>query len=209
LVDLDQVAENASADRISVNSASDSGPDQQIRSLLLHRVRPASEGGENALLDHEIAYIRLHMRYTARTPSIEWKTDAESQAAVKALEILLASDDPFIYRLTLQSGWGLISNNVLHDRSGFNDDVSQARLLYRLRYFDRISRIDHHCPPLVSHQFRRHETRRGKRLQIIVEPRPFHPIAQVELSLVLLKQRVVPVMDNPDIKLVIIPGVTP
>ena len=162
-------------------------PDRQIRSLLLHCVRPARQGGENALMDHEIAYIRLrdenpayiealmapdvmtlpanivdgvesrparsgpvfsvteagrlHMRYTARTHSIEWKQDAGTRAAVTALENLLASDDPFIYRLTLQAGWGLISNNVLHDRSGFNDEEEGPRLLYRMRYAESINRI--------------------------------------------------------------------
>jgi alpha-ketoglutarate-dependent taurine dioxygenase len=34
-------------------------PERQIRGLLLHCVSSASDGGENALLDHEIAYIRL------------------------------------------------------------------------------------------------------------------------------------------------------
>jgi len=81
----------------------------------------------------------LHMRYTARTHSIEWNSDATTRAAVSALKTLLASDDPFIFRMTLQPGWGLISNNVLHDRSGFNDDPNQSRLLYRLRYFDRVT----------------------------------------------------------------------
>ena len=81
----------------------------------------------------------LHMRYTARTHSIEWKTDATTQAAISALETLLASEEPYIYRLTLQPGWGLVSNNVLHDRSGFNDDTNHHRLLYRLRYFDRVT----------------------------------------------------------------------
>lgn len=158
--------------------------DQQIFALSLHCVRPAESGGENALLDHEIAYIRLrdlnpayitalmapdvmtipanvkqgveirparsgpvfsvhggrrlHMRYTARTHSIVWKQDALTQAAVRALETLLASRDPCIFRLTLQPGWGLISSNVLHDRSRFEDNAESSRLLYRLRYFDRI-----------------------------------------------------------------------
>jgi len=161
------------------------GLDQQIYSLLLHCVHPAREGGENALLDHEIAYIRLrdenpehvqalmapdamtipanveedtvlrparcgtvfspydkkhlHMRYTARKHSIEWKNDDRTRAAVAALEKLLASDDPFIFRATLQPGWGLISNNVLHNRSHFDDDPQHPRLLYRLRYFDRVN----------------------------------------------------------------------
>ena len=33
--------------------------DAQIRAMLLHCVRPAASGGENALLDHEMAYIYL------------------------------------------------------------------------------------------------------------------------------------------------------
>lgn len=154
--------------------------DQQIRALCLHCVRPAKEGGENALMDHEVAYIRLreenpeyiqalmspnamtipenvkdgimirpdrtgpvfsvndnklHMRYTARARNVIWKPDAITLAAITALESLWHSNDPYIYRLTLQSGWGLISNNVLHDRSGFIDSENKPRLLYRLRYF--------------------------------------------------------------------------
>jgi len=81
----------------------------------------------------------LHMRYTARTRSIVWKDNAITQAAVKTLEAYLKSDSPFIYRAILQSGQGLISNNVLHDRSGFEDSDVIKRLLYRLRYYQRIA----------------------------------------------------------------------
>jgi len=35
------------------------GPGHMIRSMLLHCIRKAAEGGQNGLLDHEIAYIRL------------------------------------------------------------------------------------------------------------------------------------------------------
>ncbi|GMQ89499.1 MAG: hypothetical protein BMS9Abin09_0990 [Gammaproteobacteria bacterium] len=34
-------------------------PDEQIRGVILHCVQPADEGGENAFMDHEIAYIQL------------------------------------------------------------------------------------------------------------------------------------------------------
>jgi hypothetical protein len=34
-------------------------PEQRIRAMLLHCVRPARSGGVNALLDHELAYIAL------------------------------------------------------------------------------------------------------------------------------------------------------
>ncbi|HEY5762879.1 MAG TPA: TauD/TfdA family dioxygenase [Rhodocyclaceae bacterium] len=41
-------------------------PERTIRAMILHCVRPASKGGANALLDHEIAYIML------RDESPEW-----------------------------------------------------------------------------------------------------------------------------------------
>jgi len=160
-------------------------PERQIQGLLLHCVSAAASGGENALLDHEIAYIQLrdrnpdyvralmaanvmtipsnnengeqlrparsgpvfsvqadgslHMRYTARTRSIEWSPDPLTRAAVMALEDLLDSASPYIFRATLQDGQGLISNNILHDRSGFEDDAAHTRQLYRLRFYQRIA----------------------------------------------------------------------
>jgi len=160
--------------------------DHQIKALLLHCVSPAVSGGENALLDHEIAYIRLrqanpayidalmqpdvmmipaninkdgkvirpdrygpvfsilddgnlHMRYTARTRSIAWKQDKVVLEAVALLHGYLHSESPYIYRGTLQSGQGLVSNNVLHDRSGFEEDDEHKRLLYRMRYYQRLA----------------------------------------------------------------------
>jgi hypothetical protein len=82
----------------------------------------------------------LHMRYTARTRSIVWKDDAVTRQAVAFLEQLLNSDSPQVFRLQLAPGMGLVCNNVLHDRTGFDDDPSQPRLLYRARYLDRITR---------------------------------------------------------------------
>jgi len=160
--------------------------DKQIQGLLLHCVQPASSGGENALLDQEMAYLllreknpefihllmqndvmtipprlnehneivrkaetgpvfsinpktgNLHMRYTIRTHHIIWKEDPATQAALAALSDILHSDSPLIFRGKLESGMGLISNNVLHDRSGFNDTDKPHRLIYRARYYDRI-----------------------------------------------------------------------
>jgi alpha-ketoglutarate-dependent taurine dioxygenase len=34
-------------------------PGQQIRAILMHCVSPAAEGGENALLDHEMVYLQM------------------------------------------------------------------------------------------------------------------------------------------------------
>jgi len=160
-------------------------PQRTIRGMVLHCVRSAAEGGENRLMDHEMAYLllrdenpehiralmqpdamtipervdetdgvrpeqvgpvfslnpdgSLHMRYTARTRSIVWKQDAVTRAAVAALEKILAAELPHIYLLKLEPGMGLLCNNVLHDRAAFSDDPARTRLLYRARYYDRIS----------------------------------------------------------------------
>jgi alpha-ketoglutarate-dependent taurine dioxygenase len=155
-------------------------PQRKIGGMILHCVRSAQVGGENKLMDHELAYLllreenpehiralmqldamliperldergvaraaqsgpvfsldgnnRLHMRYTARTRSIVWRQDVATLAAVSALERILNSAVPYIYRVRLESGMGLLCNNVLHDRAAFSDDPSHPRLLYRARY---------------------------------------------------------------------------
>ena len=81
---------------------------------------------------------QLHMRYTARTRSISWKQDEATQAAVAAIEKLLAEDLPWKFQHKLAAGMGLICNNVLHDRTGFVDTPAQKRVMYRARYYDRI-----------------------------------------------------------------------
>ncbi len=82
----------------------------------------------------------LHMRYTARTRSIAWKDDPSTRQAVAFLEQLLNNDSPQVFRLQLAPGMGLVCNNVLHDRTGFDDDPSHPRLLYRARYLDRVAK---------------------------------------------------------------------
>ncbi len=158
-------------------------PQQRIRAFILHCVRPAAAGGENRLLDPEIAYIllrdadpeyvralsapdamtvpaneegsaamrpaqtgpvfstdgsALHMRYTARTRSIEWRPDEATRAAARFLQQLLDTGSPYVFTLRLAAGQGLVCNNVLHDRSAFVDDAKSGRLDYRARYGDRV-----------------------------------------------------------------------
>jgi len=83
----------------------------------------------------------LHMRYTARTRSIEWKQDDMVKQAVSYLEHLLASDMPYIYHYRLQANEGILSNNVLHARTKFENgrEAGEQRLMYRARYCDRIT----------------------------------------------------------------------
>jgi hypothetical protein len=80
---------------------------------------------------------RLHMRYTNRARNIAWRDDPLTTEAVAYLKDVLHRDTPWHVHGRLESGWGLVSNNVLHTRTGFTDgDV--PRLLYRARYYDRI-----------------------------------------------------------------------
>ena len=160
---------------------------RQVRAWLLYCARPASEGGDNELLDHEIAYIRirdenpewiralmaadaftipsntehgeeirpdhsgpvfsvsavdgsLHMRYSARQRNVIWKDDAPTLEAAAFLLDLFKRGDDHMFRYRLQSGEGVISNNVLHRRDGFREDPASGakRLIYRARYFQRL-----------------------------------------------------------------------
>jgi hypothetical protein len=162
-------------------------PEQQVRAVLLHCIRPALTGGDNQLLDHEIAYIQLrdenpdyiaalmatdvmtipanveqgtelrmaqtgpvfsiepltgalHMRYTARTRSIVWKSSTLVSAALTYLQKLFNEDSPYVFHGRLAPNQGIICNNILHNRSGFTDgdNPEQKRLLYRMRFYDRI-----------------------------------------------------------------------
>jgi hypothetical protein len=161
--------------------------ERRIRGMVLHCVRPAASGGENALLDHELAYIavrdrspallralmqpdamtiparveacgvaraacsgpvfsvddegQLHMRYTARTRSIEWKRD-DATAAAAALLREVMDNSPDVWRVRLEAGMGVVGHNVLHDRSAFRDEAAQPRLLLRARFLDRVSALE-------------------------------------------------------------------
>ncbi len=158
---------------------------RRVRAVLLHCVHDAATGGDGAVLDPDIAYIRLrdanpafidalehpecmtipantgtegeirpaacgpvfsydhasgalHMRYSARKKNILWRDDATTTAAREFLSDLLADENGPVLRYRLQPGQGLISNNVLHNRTAFEDGPGQKRLLYRARFFDRI-----------------------------------------------------------------------
>jgi alpha-ketoglutarate-dependent taurine dioxygenase len=81
----------------------------------------------------------LHMRYTARTRSIAWRGDEATRAALAFLMAWLDSEPPCCFSVRLEPGMGIVAHNVLHDRSGFDDDPARPRLLYRARYLDRIA----------------------------------------------------------------------
>ena len=160
-------------------------PSRQVRAVVLHCARSAAEGGENALFDPEIAYIRLrdenpnfitalehpecmtipansdvrgeirpavsgpvfsydvhsgaiHMRYSARKKNIQWRDDEITKTARDFLSEILADDKGPVFHYRLQAGEGLISNNVLHNRTAFEDSPGHGRLIYRARFYDRM-----------------------------------------------------------------------
>lgn len=80
----------------------------------------------------------LHMRYSARKRNIEWREDAVTQQAVERITELLV-DEAITLKCRLDKGQGIICNNVLHNRTGFEDNDEQQRLVYRARYYDRIA----------------------------------------------------------------------
>jgi hypothetical protein len=79
----------------------------------------------------------LHMRYTDRKRNILWRNDPLTAAALACLREVLYGHTHWHLEGRLEPGWGLVSNNVLHTRTGF-DDGAKPRLLYRARYYDRI-----------------------------------------------------------------------
>jgi len=89
-------------------------------------------------IDEQSGY--LDMRYSARARNIIWRDDAVTMKAREFLTHIL-KNDPLIVRHKLQSGQGVISNNVLHNRTGFTDggEAGEARLMYRIRYQERIA----------------------------------------------------------------------
>jgi alpha-ketoglutarate-dependent taurine dioxygenase len=98
-------------------------------------IRPAQSG---PVFSVENATRSLHMRYTARTRSIEWKDDPVMPMATGFLSELLNGASDCIFRHRLQAGEGIICNNVIHGREAFRDGDGSVRLLYRARYHDRI-----------------------------------------------------------------------
>jgi len=92
---------------------------------------------------------RLAMRFTARKRNVRWRDDATTQSAVTALERVLSAD-PHIMRIKLGPGDGVICNNVLHNRIGFEADSEPGpgRLLYRIRSYDHVENPEFAVQPV-------------------------------------------------------------
>ncbi len=103
-------------------------------------VRPVSVGPVFSI-DHG-GY--LSMRYTARTRSIFWHDDRVTPLAAQALQEMLEQEDPLMLGLKLVPGQGILCNNVLHNRTGFDmgsEEVSarqSQRVMFRIRFHNRV-----------------------------------------------------------------------
>ena len=101
-------------------------------------IRPVSVG---PVFFADPATGRLQMRYTARTRSIEWRDDPATGEAVDFLRELLASE-PLTCTIRLKPGQGILNNNVLHNRTEFEDDKdSGTRIVYRVRFHNRVGGV--------------------------------------------------------------------
>ena len=82
----------------------------------------------------------LQMRYTARTRSIAWRDDALTREAVAFLQETLEGPDPLTISVRFKAGQGVLCNNVLHDRTGFDSEKVEKspRVMYRVRFNNRV-----------------------------------------------------------------------
>ncbi len=102
-------------------------------------LRPASVG---PVFYGDAATGRLQMRYTARTRSIEWRSDSATRNAEACLRAHLEQGDPLMQQVRLAPGQGVLNNNVLHNRTSFQDgqDKDDSRLMIRVRFHRRVAR---------------------------------------------------------------------
>lgn len=99
----------------------------------LGHVRPDSQGPVFWFNHNGI----LQMRYSQRKTNITWSNDPLLFEAREIIDDWLVSA-PVIAEHRLSSGQGILSRNVLHKRTAFNDHSEGRRHLLRARYLDSI-----------------------------------------------------------------------
>lgn len=80
-------------------------------------------------------------RFSFRKIDMAWSDESDTAAARKVLESLISDESEHVIEGRLESGMGLISNNVLHTREKLVDsgDAANKRLLFRTRFHDRVN----------------------------------------------------------------------
>ncbi len=80
-------------------------------------------------------------RFSFRKMDMAWSEDSDVKAAQDVLEPLILQGSEYVIEGRLESGLGLVSNNVLHTREKLVDseDDASKRLLFRTRFYDRVN----------------------------------------------------------------------
>ncbi len=80
-------------------------------------------------------------RFSFRKTDMAWSEESDVVAARQVLESLISDESVHVIEGRLESGMGLISNNVLHTRERLvdSDDAAHKRLLFRARFYDRVN----------------------------------------------------------------------
>ncbi|NOY17776.1 MAG: TauD/TfdA family dioxygenase [Gammaproteobacteria bacterium] len=80
-------------------------------------------------------------RFSFRKMDMAWSEDSEVIAARDILESVILDESEYVIEGRLESGMGLVSNNVLHTREKpvDSDDPTKKRLLFRARFYDRVN----------------------------------------------------------------------
>ncbi len=82
-------------------------------------------------------YGSLHMRFTARKHNVNWRDTQITKDTYDFLMDLLENDKS-VLSYKLNAGEGILCNNVLHNRTSFENSDDSQRLLLRGRYHERI-----------------------------------------------------------------------
>lgn len=80
-------------------------------------------------------------RFSFRKMDMAWAEDSDVKAAQDVLESLILDESEYVIEGRLESGLGLVSNNVQHTREKLvdSDDPATQRLLFRTRFYDRVN----------------------------------------------------------------------
>lgn len=79
-------------------------------------------------------------RFSFRKTDMAWSDENDVAAARQVLESVISAPSACVLEGRLESGMGLVSNNVLHTRERLVDseDPAKKRLLFRARFYDRV-----------------------------------------------------------------------
>ena len=80
---------------------------------------------------------KLHMKFSMRKKNIIWNNN--SLKAIDVLKSIIKDSSQYHITKKLDTGMGVITNNVIHMRTAFTNSKNKNRLLYRLRSKKRVT----------------------------------------------------------------------